>query len=258
MGRIITVISPERRTGKSTLIYMLLKHLLNLSNDHGGIQILCINTNHGDLLEMNNVVPNRMSFEDIVNFKMHTDTGIEYKSVLPNKGNIFYLQSDASKQLFIKKHINTYNAVLDEFRNCFDLVIIDTDLEKENILTDLAIEKSDCIMQVINQDIDTLKDIKLHSNKQNVLVVNRYADIFPECKDLSSMLRPDKIYTLPYCATLQQMKNKGKLDLYIQHETEYNKGVSELAENIVEFTGIETPVTAEKSKHRRLLSLLRR
>ena len=73
MGRIITVTSPEHRTGKSTLIYTLLKHLSNLSNAHGEIQILCIDTDNGDLLKMNNVVPNKMSFEDIVNFKLHTD-----------------------------------------------------------------------------------------------------------------------------------------------------------------------------------------
>ena len=71
-------------------------------------------------------------------------------------------------------------------------------------------------------------------------IVNGYRNIYPDTKELTSLYKLDKpIFTLPLCDQLQDMKNKGKLELYIRYETGYNQRMRKLADFIADKLGLK-------------------
>lgn len=230
MGKIISVWSPVRRTGKTVFLYILAKHLSGILNKELKILVCCMNLNNGNLMNLFGIDNAELNLEDIVNFKMHPDNkAFDLINAIARNDNMFFIGSRKTSITFASHNMKVYEDLLEELKQSFDLVLIDTVSGDDNILTNMVIEQSDHVLNVIVQDKEALDENTFVKEKDIACIINMYRDIYPDVKELASIYSLKNLFILPCCDELQEMKNRGKLELYVQHDTGYNSSVKDLS-----------------------------
>ena len=230
MGKIISVWSPIKRSGKTVFLYILAKQLSGILNKGLKILLCCMNLNNGNLMNLFGVDNAELNLEDIVNFKMHPDNkAFDLINAIARKDNMYFIGSRKTSITFASHNMKVYENLLEELRQTFDLVLIDTVSGDDNILTNMSIEKSDYVLNVITQDKEALDNNPFVNEKDIACIVNMYRDIYPDIKELASICSLKNLFTLPCCDELQEMKNRDKLELYVQHDTGYNSSVKDIS-----------------------------
>jgi hypothetical protein len=84
-----------------------------------------------------------------------------------------------------------------------------------------------------------------------------YRNIYPDKKELAAIYGLKNVFPLPYCAELQDMKNKGKLEFYIQHETQYNSSIKDISDFIPEKLNLPLDKSASASIDKRHKNILK-
>lgn len=229
MGNLISVWSTTKKQGKTMFIYSIINHMMNLVSKETNILLVCTNFGYGNLLNLFGVDNEGINLEDIVNFKIHPDNSLDMLNVISRKNNVYFLGSRVTNINYANRNMRIYESLLDEFKSNFDLIFIDTISGDENSLTNMILEKSDYVINLLAQDKEILDKYNFITNKDIAYIVNFYRDIYPNEKEFISTYKLNNVFTLPLCNELQEMKNKNKLELYIQHDTEYNTAIKNIA-----------------------------
>lgn len=249
---IISVWSSTKKSGKTIFIYSLIHQLLKTVSEDVNILASCMNLDFGNLLRLFKIDDNELNIEDIVNYKLYSENNFNIFNTLAKKDNVYLIGSKKTNSSYANRNMQIFENVIEEFRETFDLVLIDLISGTENSLTNMIIEKSDHVLNIITQDIESLNSRAFVNDKDIAYVVNRYKNIYPNTKDLEQIYKIKNIFTLPQCDELQEMKNKDRIDYYANHhDTEYNSAVKELAQFLVGKLKIEVKRDATVKVKRR-------
>lgn len=242
MGKMITLCSPCPRTGKSVIAYTLANYLNEVLNKSLKILVCSISMNNGNVLSLFNIKTMEIYLEDLVNTGYSGDKDINLGNILTGTGRIKFIGSKKAGTFFTDRQQKGYHLVIQEMKRQFDVVLIEA-INNECTLSYIFKLNSDCIINVLPQDTEILGEASKHIfnnahnisiiNSNNISIINMYHDIYPVTKELEKLIPSQKVFTSPYCSMLQEMKNKGKLNLYLQHETGFNKRVHGMADHII-------------------------
>lgn len=258
MGKIVSVWSSTKRVGKTVFLFNLVKHLSKLTDKNINILVVCTNLIYGNLIDMFDVSDNELSIEDIINYKIHPENSFDILHSLANRENLYFLGSKITSPNYAANNITRYDALFDEFKDKFDLTLVDTSSGRENALTNLLLNKSDHILNIISQDKERLDKYPFKNSNDLFYIINNYKDIFPSEKDLSSLYKLNQIFKLPSCSVLFEMKNKGLLEFYDNHETPYNEEMQSIAKFLSEKLNLKfnSEVQASSTKKSFLKNIL--
>ncbi|HEX2925922.1 MAG TPA: hypothetical protein VHP38_06645 [Ruminiclostridium sp.] len=109
------------------------------------------------------------------------------------------------------------------------------------------------------QDAESIKELNRIKEKENgfghqtVYMISKYRDIYPRVGDVKRRFSLERLYTMNYCKTLQEMKNRDSLHLYIQRDTECTRSVRLVSKYIIESLGL--PGKKDKSDKKRVSQL---
>lgn len=252
MGKIVSVWSQGRKSGRTVFLYNLASHMAEKLDEKFKILVCCANLAQGNLMHLFNIPENELNLEDIVNFKITSGGDINIFEAMARRDNVYFTGSRKTGGTYAARNISAYEELLRDFKGKFDLILIDILAGKENILTNMILQKSDFVLNVLCQDRESLDGSMFKTEKDLAYVVNYYRDIYPDTRDLNSLYKLDKpIFTLPPCDQLQEMKNKDKLALYRQHETKYNSSLKEITAFMAESLSLQLdaePVGTGKKK----------
>ena len=230
MGKVLAVWSQSRRSGKSIVTYMLARHMAESGNLR--ILVCCLNYKSSSLYRLLNVPASAAGLEELVNCGI---TEEHFFSIIPNSEKLFFLGSYKMSNSYASKNITKYADLFGRLKDSFDLVLVDAASEAENVLTRLVLDRADMVIKLYCQDIESIKDIKpdreiLSSTyQQRVNLVSQYRSIYPKAIDIRRKIGPERLFTLEYCAILQEMNNRGSLYKYMQLNTVFNTSISKIS-----------------------------
>jgi MinD-like ATPase involved in chromosome partitioning or flagellar assembly len=240
MSDIVSVWSSTKKTGKTVFTYMLASWLMNFLNKDLKVLIACVNFSYGNLMSMFSTEKGELNFEDLTNYKVDPHNKFNLLNALARKDNFYFLGSKKTSLTYASRHLKAYEELFEEFKNTFDLIIVDTVSGSENTLTNMIISESSFVLNVLNQDKEILDKYPFITGKELAFIVNKYKGIYPGLKELSTDYGIDSIFALPECSKLQDMKNRGNIEFYLQHETEYNSAIKAVAQHLVSTLGLGT------------------
>jgi MinD-like ATPase involved in chromosome partitioning or flagellar assembly len=238
MGKILAVWSDSKKEGKSIVTYMLARQMAD--NKNLKVLVCCLNLKYSSLYRLFGVEFSATGLEDIINYKLFEDFNADIiQKVLPRHGNIAFLGSYKMTNMYARRHIEKYIDLFNELKNYFDLIIIDTVSGTENALTNLVLQTADVILKLYNQDIESIRGLQLVKEEQAsyhqdiIYLISKYRNIYPRVADLKRRFGLNQVYTLEYCETLQEMKNRDSLHLYLQRETACNKSIEKISVHLL-------------------------
>lgn len=211
----------------------------------------------GDVIDMFGNVEGYPTLEDLVNTaKTSVNKDADIKSLLYNTRNIFFIDSSKATPLFVKNNTVGYLNLMEYLKQQFDVIIIDTSSDSSNALTKLALEKCEYPLNVTVQDMERLHKSLFEDKRNLAYIINRYDNnIYPGQKELSKLLKTRKLYTLPYCSQLQEMKNKKQLNHYAKLQTDYLKSIDKLADFLSKTLDLPKE---ERKTNRRFIQFLKK
>ena len=256
MGISLAICSPIYGSGKTVLTFLLAHRLSKILKKEISILICCTCMEGGDIRKIVGAGDDYLSLEDLVNVKVSsTNTDINTNSLLYNSGNLFFIDTSKATPLFVKKNSARYQELLKHLKQDFDLVITDTSSDPANPLTQYIMVSCDHVLNIAVQDVQLLDKKPIITPKDITYIINRYANMYPDKKELLRLLGTKNIFTLPYCSQLQEMKNRHKFYQYAGLDTEYMKAVDKLTGFLVE--ALHLP-EGEKKKNKRFTHLLKK
>ncbi len=242
MGKIITVWSNSKKSGRTVFTYLLAQQIMEQCDGKLSIIVCCLNYKYSGLYRLLGVKPTEIGLEDLANHmlgRQQIDEGI-LKSI-PKVNGISFLGSFKSTKSFTQKYIEQYKHTFQLLKDTFDIVLVDTAAGRENTLTNYLLQESSAVMNLMTQDVDTLmeegeclvNEKEAFYSQIEINILNQYRDMFPRSSDVREKLSLSEIHVLPYCRTLQEMKNRNNLLLYQQHDTEYNRSIKVLTKRLI-------------------------
>ena len=257
MGKIIAVWSDTKKSGKSVMTYMLANQIRKTAKKDLKILVCCLNLKYSALYKLFGVNVSATGIEDLVNYQfLETNNSDKLTSVIPKSEEVYFLGSYRTTNSYVQKNIESFSKVLEELQRSFDLVIFDTVSGKENILTNLVLQKAHIVLKLFVQDNENLKDLhnveeeQIPYDQETIYMVSKYRNIYPRLNDIKRRFALKKVYTMDYCETLQEMKNRDSLHLYLQHETSCNNSVQSVSKHILETLGLMPENNSVKEKPR--------
>ena len=236
MGKIISIMSNSKKAGKTVFTYLLASKIKESCKDIK-ILICCLNQKYSGLYKLLEIDPSEIGLEDIVNHKYYEESKQQYlMGVIPQSKGVFFLGSYKTTNSFAKKYTDDYILLFKELKKHFDIILIDTVSGSENVVTKLVNELSDIKMNLLSQDTENLNQFKEYLLKEGqqgyntINIINQYRNIYPRVNEIRSKYGIQNVHTLYYCETLQEMKNRDSLHLYLQHETKYNNTLTDIYE----------------------------
>lgn len=256
MGTALTVGSSIPGSGKTVFTILLAWRLSQILKKNTSILVCCTCLTDCGIISMAGAMEDYPSLEDLVNTGVPSvNTDINVHSLLYNSGNVFFIDSSKAMPIFVKNNFTGYLHLLRYLKQKFDLVIMDTSSDPANLLTQMAMENCDHVINITVQDVQLLGKKPFTVPKDLTHVINRFAGIYPDKKELSRFLRTENLFTLPYCSRLQEMKNRQQLCRYIELDTEYMKAMDKLAGFLVKALGLPKE---EEKKNKGLINLLKK
>lgn len=244
MGKIISVSSEVKKSGKSVVTYMLTNHIREVSRRDLKILVCCLNFKYSSLYKLLGIDISATGLEDLVNYQFLESSNPELlMDIIPENGGIYFLGSYRTTDSYVRKNMDKYGRLFDELQKCFDLIIVDTVSGKDNALTNIVIQKSHVVIKLLVQDNESIsglgcvKDEQVPYNQEIIHVIAKYRNIYPKTSDFKRRYSLKRIYTMEYCETLQEMKNRDSLHLYLQRETDCNDSIRKVSRHIAETLG---------------------
>lgn len=245
MGKIIAVWSDVKKSGKSVVTYMLANQISEMAQKDLKILVCCLNLKYSALYTLFRVSVSATGLEDLVNYQYFETNKIDIlSSIVPKSNGIYFLGSYRTTNSYVQKNIGKYHKLLEELQKNFDLVIFDTVSGNENILTNLVLKKAHTVLKLLVQDNESLKDLNKVEDEQVlyeqdiIYMVAKYRNIYPSLSDIKRRYALKKVFTMDYCGTLQEMKNRDSLHLYLQRETSCNDSIQSVSQHILETWGL--------------------
>jgi len=241
MGKIVAVWSDVKKSGKSVVTYMLAKQMREMANKDLKILVCCLNLKYSALYKLFGINVSSTGLEDLVNYQFfETNKSDVITSIVPKSECLYFLGSYRTTNSYVQKNIEKYSRLLEELQRNFDLVIFDTVSGKENILTNVVLQKADVVLKLFVQDNDSLKELssvedeQMHDAQETLYMVSKYINIYPRLSDIKRRYGLKRVFIMDYCETLQEMKNRDSLHLYLQRETSCNNSVVVVSKHILE------------------------
>lgn len=248
MGKTVAVCSELKNTGKSVTTFILANQLREMGRQDLKILVCCLNFKYSLLYKLFKVNTSYVGLEELANLRtIKGETSENIESIIPQSNGIYFLGTYRMTDAFVQKNIESFKSLLEELKEKFDLIIFDTVSEKENILTDMVLDRADVILKLFVQDNESLtelngvKEEKEPYNQEIIYMVSKYRNIYPKYRDIKRRFSLSKVYTVDYCETLQEMKNRDSLHLYIQRDTDCNNSVRRISGHILEALGLSRP-----------------
>lgn len=235
VGALIPIWSNTKRVGKSVFTYSLSRTLRKMIDKNIKILVVCINMDYGNLTQLFNIEKTKISLENIVNSINHID--LDYTKLLDRTADdIYIIDSKYTNALFAQKNIREFELLFEDFKKKFDLILVDTLSGNHHVLTNMIIKKSDFVLNILTQDIDSLESQNFLNENDLFYLINFYKEIYPSAKDICSLynINKEQVFKLPACEDLQEMKNKKELNHYLLHDTEYNLITRKIALKLIE------------------------
>ena len=254
---LVTIWSPVKKAGKSTVLFGLVKSLQKRVSKDSKVLVLCMNLGYGNVLKHFGIdASQEINLEDIVNYRIHPSNDVDILKSIPQKDNIYFLGTHKTKMQFATRNMKIFENVIMELKSKFELVLFDVISGTDNPLTNMVLDKSDSVITVITQDKEHLDNEDFKKENAILYIVNNYKDIYPNESDLKSIYTLKNIVTIPECHQLIEMKNKNRLDFYNQHETAFNTSIDKVAQIVIGKTGLKEEVVkvTEKRSFLKLLS----
>ncbi|NJD01345.1 MAG: CpsD/CapB family tyrosine-protein kinase, partial [Ruminiclostridium sp.] len=234
MGVSLAVWSPIPGSGKTVFTFLLSCRLAQIIKKSTNILVCCTCMADSDIMSMAGAEKDSPSLEELVNAGIPSvNEDINISNLLCHSGNVSFIDSSKATPLFVKKNSTGYLHLLGHLKQKFDLVITDTSSEPANLLTQLVMENCDHVLNIMVQDVQLLGKNPPATQKDLAYIINRYASIYPDKKEISELLGMKNLFTLPYCSRLQEMKNRQQLYRYIELDTEYMKAKDKMAGYLV-------------------------
>lgn len=256
MGVSLAIWSPIHGSGKTVFTFLLSCRLAQIIKKSTNILVCCTCMTDSDIMGMAGAAKDSPSLEELVNAGIPSaNEDISISNLLCHSGNVSFIDSSKATPLFVKNHSTSYLHLLGYLKQKFDLVITDTSSEPANLLTQLAMENCDHVLNITVQDMQLLGKNPPATPKDLAYIINRYAGIYPDKKELSELLGTKNLFALPYCIRLQEMKNRQQLYRYIELDTEYLKEMDKLAGYLVK--ALSLPME-ERNKNKAFIHLLKK
>jgi len=263
MGKIIAVWSDVKKSGKSVLTYLLANQMKEMARKDLKILVCCLNLKYSALYKLFGVSVSATGLEDLVNYQFFEMSKSEIlTSIVPKSDGVYFLGSYRTTNSYVQKNIDNFSRLLEELQRSFDLIIFDTVSGKENVLTNLVLQKAHIVLKLFVQDNESMKglsnveDEQTPYDQETIYMVSKYRNIYPRISDIKRRYAIKKVYTMDYCETLQEMKNRDSLHLYLQRETSCNDSVHCISSHILEALGLmyqESTVKEKPSRYMRSL-----
>lgn len=223
MGTSLAIRSAIPNSGKSVLSFLLACRLSQTLRKDTSILLCSACMQDGDVVDIIGNVEGYPTLEDLVNAGIASaNKDADIKSLLYKIRNIFFVDSSKATPLFVKNNAVSYLNLMEYFKQQFDVIIIDTSSDSVNVLTKLTLKECDYILNVTVQDMERLHKSLFEETRNLAYIINRYDNnIYPGKKELSKLLKTKRLFTLPYCSQLQEMKNQRQLYQYAEQETDY-------------------------------------
>ncbi len=256
MGKILAICSDSKKTGKSVITYMLANQITKSRKIK--VLVCCLNLKYSSLYYLFKVEPFETGIEDLINYGIYESLEENIlMSLIPRCGDIYFLGSYKSTNSYIIRNQEKYSGLLDTLKKNFDLVIVDTVSAKENTLTKLVLQKADLAVKLYCQDIENIREqsaneVSLNGDsvnnlKKTIRLIAKYRDIYPHEADFKKSLNDKNIFVHEYCETLQEMKNRDRLHLYLQRDSAANRSVKKLSEYVLQLLEIQREKTEENT-----------
>lgn len=240
MGKIVAVWSEQKNAGKSVTTYMLAKQIKEMGKKDIKILVCCLNFKYSLLYKLLHIDVSATGLEDLVNFQaFSSDPSGNLESVVPHSQGLYFLGSYRTTNAFAQKNIDGFYKLLEELQSRFDLIIFDTVSGRENVVTNLVLQKAHVVLRLFVQDNDSMRELTGVEestgsyNQETIYVVSKYRDIYPRRNDIARRFALKKVYTMDYCETLQEMKNRDSLHLYLQRETSCNNSIKRITSDVL-------------------------
>jgi len=245
MGKILAVWSDVKKSGKSVVTYMLANQMKEMAQKDLKILVCCLNLKYSALYKLFGINVSATGLEDLVNYQFfETNKSDVLTRIVPKSNGVYFLGSYRTTNSYVQKNIEKYRKLLENLQNNFDLVIFDTVSGYENILTNLVLEKAHVVLKLFIQDNESLKELskvedeQMPYDQETLYMVSKYRNIYPKLSDIKRRYALKKVFTMDYCETLQEMKNRDSLHLYLQRETSCNNSVLAVSKHILETLGL--------------------
>lgn len=257
MGKIIAVWSDTNKSGKSVMTYLLANQIRKMAKKDIKILVCCLNLKYSALYKLFGVNVSATGLEDLVNYQFfQTNNSDKLTSIIPKSEDVYFLGSYRTTNSYVQKNIENFSKLLEELQGSFDLVIFDTVSGKENVLTNLVLQKAHIVLKLFVQDnesmmhLNNVEDEQAPYDQETIYMVSKYRNIYPRLNDIKRRFALKKVYTMDYCETLQEMKNRDSLHLYLQHETSCNNSIQSVSKHILEILGLMPEGDSVKEKPR--------
>ncbi len=257
MGKVLAVWSDVKKSGKSVVAYMLSKQIREMAHKDLRILVCCLNRQYTSLYRLMGADESDTGLEDLINYEFFEDEKSEtLKSIIPEYNGIYFLGSYRMSNSYAVRNTEKYARLFQKLQNDFDLVIFDTVSGMENVLTNMVLKKADMLLKLYNQDNESIRELSrvkdgLAPYNQDILyLMSKYRNIYPRVTDIKRKYGLKKVYSMEYCETLQEMKNKDSLHLYLQRETKCNNSAKRISKYILEALGLIPQKGTVKEKPR--------
>ncbi len=261
MGKIISIWSDVKKSGKSIVTYMLANQMREMAKKDIKILVCCLNLKYSALYKLFDINTSATGIEDLVNHQFYEGDKSELiSSIIPKSNGVYFLGSYRTTNPYAQKNIEKYTKLFEELQRNFDLIIFDTVSGNENILTNIVLQKAHVILKLFVQDNESLKDLQgVHEDEssyaqETIYMVSKYRNIYPKISDIKRRYKLSKVFTMDYCDTLQEMKNRDSLHLYLQRETSCNNSVLAISKHILENLDLMPEKNQIKKKTRLLFT----
>lgn len=257
MGKIIAVWSDCKKSGKSVTVYLLANQMRKMAAEGVRILVCCLNLKYSPLYKLFGISLSAVGLEDLINCQMLKSGSDEmFSDMAMDSGGIFFVGSYRTTNSYINKNIHSFENLLDGMKENFDLIIFDTVSGYENQLTNAVLKKADVILRLLVQDSESLGELARQDKycsapEQEILhMISMHRNIYPRLRDIRRRYALKNVYKMDYCETLQEMKNRGSLHLYMQRDTACGKTISELSKYLLETLSIISQISSSKEKNR--------
>jgi len=263
MGKIIAIWSDVKKSGKSVVTYMLAKQMKEMAQKDLKILICCLNLKYSALYKLFGVDVSATGLEDLVNYQLFETSKSEVLPCIVSKSDgVYFLGSYRTTNSYAQKNLENFSKLFEELQKSFDLIIFDTVSGKDNALTNLVLQKAHIVLKLFVQDNESMNELhnvkedQLPYDQETIHMVSKYRNIYPRLSDIKRRYELKKVYTMDYCETLQEMKNRDSLHLYLQRETACNDSVRCVTKHMLEALGLMPQDTTIKEKSGRYMRSL--
>lgn len=264
MGQVAVVHSDVKNSGKSVFTYIAANLINKMISKDKKVLVCCLNSGFSILYKLFGIDVSDLGMEELINYqRLGSCRESEVISgIIPRSSGIYFLGSFRNTDSYTLKSTEKYAELIKQLKNTFDLIIFDTVSSINNTLTNMAIKEANIVLELFVQDVESMKNLWRIKEKEalntheTIFVVSKYRDIYPKVSDIKRMYSIKNIFTVDYCKTLQEMKNRDSLHHYIQRDTSCNKSIRHISEYVLDSLGLSADSSREERRFNRKGDLL--